>query len=76
MNCQFCDFSGSDIDVLAHVSHAHNGHPSFSVSCKLCGGTWKKYECMSHSKGMCFENILDKIQYHWLVIDSQTFQAA
>ena len=44
MNCQFCDFSGSDIDVLAHVLHTHNGHPSFSVSCKLCGGTWKKYE--------------------------------
>ena len=30
-----------------YVLRVHNGHPLFSVSCKLCGGTWKKNESIS-----------------------------
>jgi len=44
MKCQFCSFAASETDVVTHVIRTHNGHPLFSVSCKLCGGTWKKYD--------------------------------
>ena len=41
--CRLCSYMGNADNVKVHLKKKHSNHPSFSVSCSICGGSWKKY---------------------------------
>ena len=40
-HCHLCDFVG--INLHMHIIKQHADHPSFKISCSLCGGTRSWY---------------------------------
>lgn len=43
--CSFCDYTNSlNEAVVNHTIKKHKSHPSFSVSCTMCGASYRKYD--------------------------------
>jgi len=39
-----CSYVGNETDVNLHIVREHSHDPSFCITCKLCGGRWKKFD--------------------------------
>jgi len=42
--CSYCDYVGVPSEIIKHSVAEHSNHPSFFLSCDVCGATYKKYE--------------------------------